>query len=72
GELGLPVRPESRCMACGGSLEEVDKAGVRDEAPTKAYAAHERFWRCDRCGKLLWRGTHWRKIVAVLDQIRRH
>ena len=71
GELGLPVRDPSRCMACGGALEEVDKEAVREEAPTKAYAAHERFWRCDRCGKLLWRGTHWRKIAAVLDQIRR-
>jgi len=70
GELGLGVCDESRCMACGGELEEVDKSAVRGEAPAKAYAAHDRFWRCDRCGKLLWRGTHWRKIAAVLDHIR--
>ena len=64
--LNLPVRPEPRCMACGGRLAEVDKPSVRAEAPAKAYAACDRFWRCARCGKLLWRGTHWRRIAAAL------
>ena len=68
-ELGLPVRPQPRCMACGGALEEVAKAEVRAEAPPRAYAAHQRFWRCSRCGKLLWRGTHWRRITAALKRI---
>ncbi len=68
-ELGLPVRAESRCMACGGQLAEIDKADAAAEAPPKAFEAHERFWRCLRCGKLLWRGTHWRKIAAVLERI---
>ena len=67
--LGLPVRPQPRCMACGGALEEVAKPAVRAEAPRRAYAAHERFWRCTRCGKLLWRGTHWRRIAAALERI---
>ena len=66
GELDLPVRPVPRCMACGGELVEVDKTSIRGEAPPKAYAACERFWRCAGCGKLLWRGTHWRRIAAGL------
>ena len=68
-ELKLPVRSDPRCMACGGRLREVDKHAVRAEAPPKAYAACDRFWRCARCGKLLWRGTHWRRIAARLDPI---
>ena len=69
-ELELPVRPEPRCMACGGKLGEVEKSSIRDEAPTKAYAACEQFWRCGRCGKLLWRGTHWQRISAALKAAR--
>ena len=69
GELGLPVRPQPRCMSCGGSLEEVDRQAVRGEAPPKAYAACDQFWRCGRCRKLFWRGSHWRKITARLKAI---
>jgi uncharacterized protein with PIN domain len=68
-ELSLPVRPEPRCMACGGELLEVEKDSVRAEAPPKAFAACDRFWRCGRCGRLLWRGTHWRRISARLAAI---
>jgi len=67
--LRLPVRPDPRCMSCGGRLDEVEKADVRGRVPPRAFAARDRFWRCDRCGKLLWRGTHWRRIAATLAEV---
>ncbi len=63
---GLRVHPEPRCMACGGELEDVPKESVRAEAPARAFSSCERFWRCTRCGKLLWKGTHWRRIRRTL------
>jgi len=70
-ELRLGVRAQPRCMACGGRLIEVDKPSVRAEAPRKAYGACDRFWRCSRCRKLLWRGTHWKRIAAALAEAAR-
>ena len=67
-ELSLPLR-DPRCMACGGELAEVPKHSVADEAPPLAFRNCERFWRCGRCGKLLWHGTHWQKITRRLAQI---
>jgi len=67
-KLDLPLRPP-RCMACGGRLAEVPKHAVAGEAPPLAYRNCDRFWRCDRCGKLLWRGTHWHKITRRLEAI---
>lgn len=64
--LGLPVR-DPRCMACSGALVEVAKEDVRDEAPRATFACQAQFWRCTRCGKLLWRGTHWKRIEAGLE-----
>jgi hypothetical protein len=64
--LGLPVR-EPRCMTCGGALAELDKQAVREEAPQRTFACVERFWRCTRCGKLLWKRTHWVRIDAALQ-----
>ena len=68
-ELKLPVKAMPRCMACGGQLLEVDKESVRQEAPPKTYAACRQFWRCGRCGKLLWQGTHWRRITAAMESV---
>ncbi len=67
--LDLSLR-QPRCMACGGELIEVPKHQVMAEAPPLAYKNCDKFWRCQRCGKLLWRGTHWRKIAYRLEQIR--
>ena len=66
--LRLPLR-SPRCMACGGELAEVPKHSVLAEAPPLAYRSCERFWRCGRCGKLLWRGTHWQRITRRLGEI---
>jgi hypothetical protein len=66
--LHLP-RLQPRCMACGGVLAEVPKHTVADEAPPLAYRRCEHFWRCQRCGKLLWRGTHWQRIDQRLEEL---
>lgn len=67
-ELRLPLgRP--RCMSCGGELAEVPRHTVADEAPPLAYRRCEKFWRCSRCGKLLWHGTHWQRITKRLAEI---
>ena len=63
--LDLLVR-EPRCMACGGALAEVDRQAVRGEAPPRTFACVTRYWRCARCRKLLWKGTHWARIDAAL------
>jgi hypothetical protein len=69
GTLKLPVR-DPRCMGCGGELVEVpNKEEVRAEAPPRTYGCQPRFWRCARCGKLLWKGTHWQKIEARLQDL---
>ncbi len=65
--LRLPIRP-ARCMACGGELAEVPKHEVAGEAPPLAYRRCERFWRCRRCDKLFWRGTHWQRIGRLLGE----
>jgi len=63
--LGLGRR-EPRCMACGGRLCPIPKESARPEAPPRTYAWCEEFFRCDRCAKLFWRGTHWCRIEALL------
>jgi len=66
--LGLERRPP-RCMACGGRLERIPKEAARPEVPTRTFGWCEVYFRCERCAKVFWRGTHWRKIEAALDRL---
>ena len=66
--FGLSLR-EPRCMACGGALVEVPREQVRDRVPPRSYAWMERFYGCERCGRLFWQGTHWQRIRETLNQL---
>lgn len=68
GRLGLPLE-EPRCMHCGGELRETVKEEARGKVPPRAWSFHEKFYRCGRCGRVLWRGTHWRRIAEKLAHI---
>jgi hypothetical protein len=68
-DLARQVRAFTRCLACSGRLREVEPGAVVDEVPPRIAEGHHRFWRCDRCGKLYWRGSHVRRLRAKLDAI---
>jgi len=55
-----PATP--RCMACGGALQAVEKAAVRDRIPPRTARWKDAYFVCGRCGQLFWEGTHWERI----------
>jgi hypothetical protein len=66
-QLGLALR-EPRCMTCGGKLVELPKQEAAERAPPRSLAFYDRFWVCDGCGKVFWRGTHWERIAKRLQE----
>ncbi len=70
-QLELPLR-EPRCMSCGGQLQEVARDQVRERVPVRSFTWLERFWECQRCGKVFWHGTHWQRITERLHQAVTH
>ena len=60
-ELDLP-ETDSRCMTCGGELEAVPKEQYRHSIPPRTYQWVDEYFRCSRCSKLFWQGTHWNRI----------
>jgi uncharacterized protein with PIN domain len=66
----LRLRPLApRCMACGGELAPVPRHQAAAEAPPVAFRRCRDFWRCTRCGRLLWHGTHWQRISQRLTRV---
>ncbi len=60
----------SRCLECNVPIEEVrDKKEVRDLVPPYVYATQVCFYRCPRCGKVFWEGTHVKNMRRKLESI---
>jgi uncharacterized protein with PIN domain len=57
-----------RCSACNGELADLDKAQAKESVPEGAFENNEKFWKCSKCGKVYWKGTHWH---GIMDRFRR-
>ena len=63
---------KSRCPICNSELRKArSKEEVKPLVPPKVYRLHDDFWICDRCGKVYWIGSHWRKIEEILEKARK-
>jgi hypothetical protein len=58
-----------RCTACNGELAEMPKEEAKGAVPEGAFAGNEKFWKCAGCGKVYWRGSHWRGIMERLKKL---
>lgn len=71
-DLTLEFDPErARCPRCNGELHETPKAFVVNMVPERVFQRQERFWRCVRCGKTYWAGTHVEGMRRALEDVRR-
>ena len=60
-----------RCVECNEPLVEIDKEQHADEIPPKAMLLAGRFSRCPSCGKILWEGTHVRRMRERLENLKK-
>ena len=67
-KLELPLKP-TRCMACGGELESVDKESVRERIPPRTLPWLDEYFLRRRCNRLYWEGTHWQRIRGRLGRL---
>lgn len=68
-DLARLVEPFGRCLRCNGRLHPVPKAAVLDRLPPRTRQEHHRFWQCEGCGRVYWKGSHYdrlRRLIATL------
>ncbi|MHB1374437.1 MAG: Mut7-C RNAse domain-containing protein [Thauera sp.] len=68
-DLARSARPFSLCLECNMPLRAVAKAAVTDRLPPDVRARHTRFSTCDRCQRVFWEGSHWRRMRNVVDRL---
>ncbi len=68
-DLHEQVRPFQRCISCNGTLTSVDKEQIKGLLPSRTRQYYSSFYRCSRCGKLYWPGSHYRKMCEYLEKM---
>jgi uncharacterized protein with PIN domain len=68
--LGQRLHPFTRCMACNGRLEDVDKALVAARLSPRTLQDFDDFRRCPDCDRIYWEGSHYRRLLEIVGMAR--
>ena len=68
--LAAELRPFTRCTACNGELEDVDKDSVVDRLEPLTRDHFDVFTRCRSCGRVYWEGSHHRRLSELVERVR--
>ncbi len=59
----------SRCIACNGNLQSVEKYRIIGKIPEGVLERERLFWMCDSCKKIYWEGTHFKKLQEFVTKL---
>lgn len=68
-DLARQARPFTRCMACNALLRDAVKDAVGGRVPVRVMETQHRFRDCGSCGRVYWRGTHYRRMMGWVEEL---
>lgn len=69
-DLSALVRLGIRCVECNVELERVAKDEVMARLPQAVAREYSDFATCPECGRVFWRGSHWRRMTELAASLR--
>lgn len=66
--LRKKIDPNSRCLECNTKLKILPKARAKNLVPPFVYEQAEAFALCPGCGRIFWKGTHFRDMEKKLKR----
>jgi len=69
-DLARLMRPFTRCMQCNGELVEASPAEVAGRLPPRAAELYHEFRRCPDCGRVYWKGGHYRRMLQWIETMK--
>lgn len=69
-ELFDAIDPWQRCLRCNGTLQPVAKETVLDRLEPKTRRYYDEFHRCQSCGNVYWKGSHYPRMRRFITRVR--
>lgn len=63
------VRPFQRCLRCNTPLQAVSKETISDRLQPLTKKYFEEFRICPACDQIYWKGSHYEKMLKVIEQL---
>lgn len=70
-KLRRKIDPNSRCLECNAKLKFLPKARAKNLVPPFVYEKADSFALCPNCGRVYWKGTHFRDMEEKLSRFSR-
>ncbi len=70
-DLYQDIHPWTRCCRCNGLLEPVAKQSILHRLEPKTRRYYTEFRMCTDCRQLYWKGSHFRKMSALIRYLTR-
>jgi len=55
------------CSVCNVPVEPVEKKRIIEKVPSGVLERESIFWKCPACGRIYWKGGHWKRIEEWLS-----
>jgi uncharacterized protein with PIN domain len=72
-QISAKAEPFTRCLVCNGLLQPVSTTGelfekkIKPKLPPKILEWCKEFHFCPACGKAFWKGSHYKKLIRMID-----
>jgi uncharacterized protein len=60
----------TRCVRCNGRLATVTKAEVIEHLEPLTCRYYDAFSRCAECGRIYWAGSHYARLINLVERLR--
>jgi uncharacterized protein with PIN domain len=69
-DLARTITPFRRCMHCNAELRPVPKETISDRLLPRTRQHFNEFYNCSHCGRIYWKGSHYRRMRRLVDSVR--
>jgi len=69
-DLKTSIQPFRLCLECNGEIGRIDKKRIIKRLPPHTRAYYSAFFRCRCCRRIYWKGSHYKKLLQRIRQIK--
>jgi uncharacterized protein with PIN domain len=74
GRFGFSLKIDlerSRCPKCNAKIRLMPKEQLLGKVEKNTFIHYDKFWKCHRCGRIYWQGSHWHSIRSTLEKAKK-
>jgi uncharacterized protein with PIN domain len=60
----------ARCTKCNSLTNPIEKSMIIEQVPSGVLKNNEKFWKCTKCKKIYWEGTHIKNLRVFFKKLK--